>query len=209
MLFWKIPLAAAICYLLGNINLAIPLSRSMTGKDIREQGSGNAGTANVFRVMGLWPALAVLAMDTGKAMLGVWIGSLLLGVSDACFAFCGAAALLGHIFPCFFGFKGGKGVATLAGVFALWDWRVFCCMLAVHILLVLLTRYMSVAALSALLTGPGFTALFRMAVDGVSFEQALPGIFAAFFFGAVLVLTHIPNIERLIRGNESKIFGKR
>lgn len=199
-------LAALVCYLISNINPAIILSNLIYHKDIRGFGSGNAGTTNSFRVFGPQIGIPVMLFDIGKGALSVYLGGvLLLGGAWYCIAYAGFFAVLGHVYPVAFGFRGGKGVATIAGMLIVLDWRVFLGSLAGFLVVLAIGRVMSVASMSCIVFAPASVYVFSCLVDGRPFSDVWPKMLVAFFFGAILLFTHRDNIRRLFRGKESRI----
>ncbi len=189
---WPYYAAAVAGYLLGSIPFGLLLTRSAGLGDIRKIGSGSIGATNVLRTGRKGLAAATVLLDGGKGAVAVLVASL-WGPDMAILAGCGA--LIGHLFPLWLGFKGGKGVATSLGVLLALDWRigVFACV--VWLLAAVLTRYSSVAGLSALALAPVFAWFIATR------QLAAVGLFIA-----VLVwMRHHQNIRRLLRGEESKI----
>ncbi len=209
---WKYILAMVVAYCLGNINIAIIGSNLIFKKDIRAYGSKNAGTTNAFRVFG-WPfGVTVMLFDIGKGLLACYLGAfvivgqpsnlLVIGLS-------GLSAAMGHIYPAIFGFRGGKGVATIGGMLILLDWRMFLCMLTVFVILLITTKYMSIASLSTTITGPLSAFVLRRFVDQMPAEQVWMYVGTVLFFGLLLVFTHRENIKRLISGTENRLGKKK
>jgi glycerol-3-phosphate acyltransferase PlsY len=199
-----------ISYLLGSIPTAIIFGKLLRGIDIREHGSKNAGATNVFRVMGAKVALTVLAIDALKG----WAAVVLVSQVSCCVAapilapvylqiLAGLAAIVGHVWTVFAQFKGGKGVGTALGVFIGLLPIPALSALAAWIIVVAITRYVSVASLTAAVVLP-VTAIIQKAVQG---GGAGVVIFAG-LIGALIWFTHIPNIKRLLAGTENK-FGKK
>jgi len=164
-------------------------------------GSGNIGAANAFRALGFWGGLAVLVADVGKGTLGVLVAWLLVHGDFQPWAkvLCGLAALVGHNYSCFLGFKGGKGIATSLGVLLALSPKAALCALACWGILVSLTKYSSLGSIVGAISVPAFMILFR---DPVPYR--LFGILAALF----AVYKHRGNIRRLIEGRELKITEK-
>jgi acyl phosphate:glycerol-3-phosphate acyltransferase len=181
-------------YLLGSMPFGYWVVRWLKGADIRQQGSGNIGATNVWRVYGRWLGAPIVLLDIAKGFVPALVGLLVAGQLVGVLA--GAAAMLGHWRPLYLRLtKGGKTVATAGGVtFALAPRAAACC-LAAWIVLFLLTRYSSVASIVTALTLPLFTWLFGAGWPVVAF-----GAVAAF---AVLLL-HKANIRRLFQGTESR-----
>ncbi len=196
-----------LSYLAGSIPTAIIASRLAMKDDIRNHGSRNAGATNVYRVMGWKPALIVVLIDIGKGVLAALLVSKLridplawhpVLVQIA----AGTAAILGHVWTVFAGFRGGKGVGTAAGVFLSIAPLPVLAALAVWLVLLFSTRIMSVASLAAALTlGVALTAQKTL------FRPDIPGFLVAGTWAvvALIVFTHRSNIRRLARGEELKL----
>ena len=209
-------LTAASAYLLGSINTAIIVTGIYSDQDIRHCGSGNAGATNVLRTLGKVPALITALGDLAKSFLAVYLGQFImcsLGSGDAemlslvGFYLAGLFCILGHLYPVYFGFRGGKGVIALLGMVLILDWRIALISLGAFIIIVVLTRYVSLGALVGAVMSVGLTYVFRRYVfsDGAATETAA---FCTALIGVsvlLVVLKHIPNIGRLFTGKESKI----
>jgi glycerol-3-phosphate acyltransferase PlsY len=178
------------------------LTKVIRGIDIREHGSGVIGATNVLRVLGHRWFVVVLLLDAAKGYVPAMVAWYTFGTHDMQVA-AGIAAVLGHDFPVYIGFRGGRGVATSFGVYAAMALPLAVGMVAVGIFIVLALRYMSVMSM---VTVPGgalvllLLAVFRVD-DDFTYTKTIFGAFATFF----VILTHIPNIRRLIRGTEPKI----
>ena len=192
-------LAALAAYLLGSVSFAIVVSRVLRLPDPRSYGSGNPGATNVLRSGSRLAAVLTLLGDAGKGWLAVWLVGLITGERDA-MALAGLAVFLGHLFPVFHRFQGGKGVATAAGVLLALDWRVGLGTLATWIIIAAFLRYSSLAALVAALFAPFFTAL----VLGFGAPAACVAAMSV-----LLIWRHRQNIARLIAGSESRIGQKK
>lgn len=186
-------------YLIGSISVSILLSRFVFGNDVRAQGSGNAGAANVARVLGLGAGALTFLGDFAKGVLAMWLGGLLLGSLGTCIA--GIACLLGHCFPIYFRFKGGKAVSTGAAVALMLDWRLFLVAIAAFALAALLFRTASVSSMTAAVA-------VAVCAPFLTHDAALLTLST---FAALLVLVmHRTNIRRLLHGTEPKFhFGSR
>lgn len=188
-------LAAAICaYLLGSVSGGLIASFTRHKEDLRRHGSGNAGMTNALRTYGVRSAALVLAIDTLKTVLAVLLARLLLAEPWGTVV-GGACAVLGHDFPVYYRFRGGKGVLSSAVVVALLDWRVFLISLAVFALAVLLSGRVSVGSLSVAVAAPVCCLLLQEGTVQELFVAAL---------GALLIFTHRSNLRRLLRGQEPK-----
>ena len=206
-------LALLIAYLLGSVASAVWIGQIFYGTDIREYGSGNSGATNAFRVLGKRAGSAVMFFDILKGWLAVNTGWLfqLIGISHylpGSVQFVdlqlvlGVAALLGHIFPVYVGFRGGKGVATLLGIILAVHPSAALISLVIFILVLLITRYVSLSSIIAALAFPVVIILI--------YETTTPSLIIFSLLIAILVLiTHQKNIERLISKEEGKanLFG--
>ena len=191
-------LLVAVGYLLGSISFAVLLVRAKTGKDIRAEGSGNAGATNVMRAHGKTLGILVALFDIAKGAAAVILVRAFTSDPRAAAA-AGFAAILGHVFPIFYGFRGGKGVATAVGAFAvLTPWATLVSV-AVFALTVALSRYVSLGSMIAVTVLPLFAGLFH---------APHPTVAAAATAAAVVVLKHLENVKRLARGQERKLGSK-
>lgn len=186
-----IPLA----YLMGSVSSAVIISRIMGLPDPREEGSKNPGATNVLRLGGKKAAILTLVGDMAKGLIPVVIALALAAPFDVV-ALVGLAAFLGHLYPVFFGFKGGKGVATALGVLAGFSWQIGLSLVATWLLTAWISRISSLSALVTALLAPLY----------VWFWLKLPiPVAAAAVMSVLLFWRHRINIERLLRGEESRI----
>lgn len=183
-----------ISYLLGSIPFAYIIIRLFKGIDIREVGSGNVGTTNALRTAGKRVALAALLGDLLKGLAAAWLGMRAGGQGLA--AACVLAVVIGHCWPLFIGFKGGKGMATTAGAVLFLMPKVFLFLAIIFILIVFFTRYVSLASISVAVLLP-LTTLFM--------SQSGSYLLASVILTLLVVYRHRENIERLLNGNERKI----
>ena len=192
-----------LAYLIGSIPTAVWVSKRIYGIDIREHGSGNAGATNTFRILGKMAGSVVMAGDMLKGFLAVKL-SLLSSFSWSSEAitnlqvFLGLAAVVGHIFPIWADFRGGKGIATLFGMILSIQPLVAISLIGVFFLMLYLTRYVSLSSISASIAFP-LLILFIFNEPEVSYR-----VFAI-ATAVLVVLTHHKNINRLLAGNESKV----
>jgi len=196
-----IPPAAlvVVAYLLGSISFAVLIVRLTTGTDIRAEGSGNAGATNVLRFYGRKLAILVALLDVGKGAAAVLLMRLV--TADPLWgAAAGLAAVLGHVFPVFYGFRGGKGVATAVGAFLVLAPLALLSCLAVFVLVVALTRYVSLGSVISMVLLPP--------VAGLLFHASRPVVVAASLTALVVVLKHLGNLKRLATGRERKLGAK-
>ena len=182
-------------YLLGSLPSGLWIGRNLYGIDLREHGSKNTGATNAYRILGRVPALLVFVCDTAKGMLGVYLGTLRVG-GELAAVICGIAAICGHNWSVFLGFKGGRGVATGLGVIALLSPQVTLIVFAVWAGIVFITKYVSLASIIAAALVPILMWWF-----GEAREVLMFGVAAAAF----VIIRHRPNIERLLKGEELKI----
>ncbi len=183
-------------YLLGSLSAAILFCRLFGLPDPRSEGSRNPGATNVLRIGGKWPALVVLVFDMLKGMLPVWAGYY-LGLTHFELGMVALAACLGHIFPVFFNFKGGKGVATAFGAIAPIAWGVAGSMLGTWLLVFVVSGYSSLSAVVTALLVPFYVWWFK---PEFTFPVAL--------VCCLLIYRHHVNIQRLWRGEEDKVLYK-
>ena len=185
-------------YLLGNLNGAVCVSRLM-GDDVRAHGSGNAGLTNFIRNYGAGRSALVIVIDAGKAVAACLLGGFLLkthmGFQSGA-ALGGAAVMLGHVFPVFLGFRGGKGILSGLFIAIVVDWRIAVLILAVFAVAYVATQYVSLGSVLAAITfGVGFAALH--------YGQPVV-MFCGVFMSALATFMHRQNIVRLVKGQERK-----
>jgi acyl phosphate:glycerol-3-phosphate acyltransferase len=193
----EIALTVAAAYLIGSISFAIVVSALMRLPDPRSYGSKNPGATNVLRTGSRAAAALTLLGDAAKGAAAVWLAQHY--VPDAA-PYAALAAFLGHLFPVYHGFHGGKGVATAAGVLVAIDWRLGAGTLATWAIIAAFLRYSSLAALVAAAFAPFFTALL------LGFDVYFACVLV---MAALLVWRHRANIARLIDGSESRIGSKK
>lgn len=197
----SIALICVLGYLLGGINGAILLSKLVEKDDVRRHGSGNAGFTNFFRNYGKRTSLLVILIDAAKAAASCLLGGWLLGkygLRTEGMLLGGLAATLGHDFPAFLGFRGGKGIVCGFATALVTDWRVGLILLAVFALVYFLTHYVSLASVLCAL---GFFASFWLFYPGRPFVLILSGCLSA-----LAIFLHRENIGRLVRGQERKTY---
>ena len=186
-------------YLIGSISAAIVVCKIMGLPDPRTQGSGNPGATNVLRVGGKKAAAITLFGDMLKGFLPVLVAKL-LGVSDLAIAIVGFAAFIGHLFPVFFGFKGGKGVATMLGVLFGWHWAVGLATALTWLVMAKVFKISSLSALIATLLAPLYIYLLM--------GKIIPVIVSACIMTLILFIRHRSNIRNIFTGKEGKIGSK-
>lgn len=194
MLVLCVLLSIVPAYFLGSLNFAVIFSRRMFDEDVRTKGSGNAGTTNMLRNYGKKAAVLTLGGDLLKAVVACAIGYVMLGVDGAYLA--GMFCVLGHMFPIYYRFKGGKGVATTAAVVLMTNPLIFVIAITLFVIIVVGTKYVSLGSVMCAMLWP--ILLHRI-------EGPCIGVLVAFFIAAMIVFMHRANIKRLLEGKESKI----
>ena len=161
-----------IGYLVGSVSFSIIFTRLFDKKDIRTMGSGNAGFTNVLRSVGKLPSILTFIFDFAKGLLAVYLGMLIFQASGAPFIvkqcgiyLAGVACILGHVFPLYFHFKGGKGVLTSAALILIIDWRIFLIVVGVFLIVFLISKIISLASISAAVSLPIGTFLVTYFAD--------------------------------------------
>lgn len=198
---------AVIAYLIGSINSSILISKAVTGKDIRTSGSGNAGATNMLRTMGKKYAVITLVIDILKGVVALLLAKLAinLGAYTSATYIAGVAVVLGHNFPVFFGFKGGKGVATSLGVVLLLDWKIGLITLVVALAVMAISKYVSLGSITAAVV---FMVLQIMAM-AVTDAFDVSRLICVLMLGGLLIIRHRANIVRLANGTENKLGAKK
>lgn len=195
MISIKFVILLLIAYMLGNISPSTFLAKAK-GIDIKKSGSGNAGTTNALRVLGAKAAVITLVIDIGKGFLAVFLAGIFLNPMQV--SFCALAVFLGHVWPLLLKFKGGKGVATAFGALLALNWQLALICLGIVVLVVLVTRMVSLGSVTAALAFP-FLAYFME-------KEFLP---AGICMALILIFKHRANIARILSGNESKLSFKK
>ena len=191
-------LTAVLAYLLGSIPFGVLVTRAMGLGDLRSIGSGNIGATNVLRTGNKGAALATLLLDGGKGALAVVLARVFTGAEDAA-QLAGLAAFLGHLYPVWLGFRGGKGVATFLGLMLALDWRVGLACCATWVVIVALTRISSIGALVSAAVSPLWLIAFsngRM-------------LFLVIILTVLIYIRHAANLARIKAGTEPKIGRKK
>ncbi|MEI8216248.1 MAG: glycerol-3-phosphate 1-O-acyltransferase PlsY [Eubacteriales bacterium] len=185
-------LASIFCYFLGNISPSIILGKLIAKKDIRTLGSGNAGTTNVLRTMGKVPAAITLIVDIAKGAVAVIVGNYFGGQDLA--MLCGLAAFIGHIWPALYGFKGGKGIATAAGVIITLEPLMGLIVAVIGVGVIAVSKRVSIGAMVAAVSLPIVSYFFDPKYVIWSCIMAI-----------IIFIRHRENIKRLIKGEEPKL----
>ena len=206
MTYLIIALTAIVSYLIGSVNFSILLSKMLSGKDIRESGSGNAGATNMLRTYGKKMGVITLLLDVLKGIVVILLSRLVKNIAGTDEIYpvisyiAGVCVILGHNFPLYFGFKGGKGVATAGGMVFMIDWRIALILLAIFAIIVLITKYVSLGSIAMAVFYPVFIFVFY---------KSLPLTLLSLIFTLIVVLAHRENIKKLINHTESKIGSKK
>ncbi|GED12751.1 glycerol-3-phosphate 1-O-acyltransferase PlsY [Aneurinibacillus migulanus] len=185
-----------LSYLLGSISFSILVAKKIAKIDIRQHGSGNAGATNTLRVLGKGPGIAVLLLDAAKGAIAVGMAHWLSGGEDWVVVFSGVAAIIGHNWPVFFGFRGGKGVATTIGTLIALAPLPALIAVIVTIAVIALTRYVSLGSLV-------FFTLIPIIL--ILNEASLTYIIGTLTVAVLGYIRHIDNIKRLVQGTERKL----
>ena len=200
---------AIIAYAIGSVNFSVIFSIKFAGFDVREKGSGNAGTTNMLRTVGKKAAIITLVCDILKGvvsiLIAILIGNIAKDVDKAILVqIAGFCAVLGHTFPIFFEFRGGKGVATCLGILLLTNWQIGLICLTFGVLLIAITRMVSLGSIMAAILYPILTIFIHenYIVDG---NYVIFGI----LLGLFVVFNHRKNLQRIISGTENKISFKK
>lgn len=221
MYILKFVLIALVSYLLGSLSFSIIFTKLFMKDDIRKHGSGNAGMTNVLRTAGKLPAILTFAGDFAKAALSVLFVHLLIGGDHLILVelgsyLAGFFCLMGHVYPCYYGFKGGKGVLVSATMILCIDWRICLIVVAVFAVATVLTRWVSLGSVLAAAVFPVATWFMYREIAPTAAELSGPYAFVytnqrlivtliALVFGLIVIIKHKGNIVRLLHGEERKI----
>ncbi len=190
-------LLIVISYLLGSITFSFIVGKLFRGVDVRKHGSGNAGATNTLRVLGIGPAILVLALDIAKGVGAVWLGTSFAGDDQLWLpVVCGISVVAGHNWPIFFGFKGGKGIATTIGVLATLSFLPALYAGLAAIIVIIITRYVSLGSLIFTWLTPVFLLLL---------DKPLTYVWASVVILLLATYRHRTNLKKLINGTEHKI----
>ena len=202
-------LSAVIAYLLGSISFSVVITKKFAGIDVRKQGSGNAGATNVLRTAGKLPGILTFLFDFLKCVIAILLSMLvakLFALSGSYLQYikyvAGILCMVGHIFPLYFGLKGGKGVTVAAAAVLMLDWRCFIIGIGVFIIMVLITRIVSLSSLLASVSVPVSMLILRLVCrqDNVAANVLLVSVIVVIIF-----IKHKANIARLLKGTEPRI----
>ena len=201
-------IVAIIAYVIGSINFSVIISKKFAGFDLREKGSGNAGSTNVLRTVGKRAALLTLICDVLKGVIAVLIatliGAIIKSVDKALLVqIAGILVIIGHTFPILFEFKGGKGVATSLGVLLTINWKIGLICLIFALVIMAATRIVSIGSIGAAILCPilvlFFTTNFIVPTKGIKY------FVFSIILAAIVIFNHRTNIKRIIAGTENKL----
>ena len=200
-------IVAILAYLVGSVNFSIIISKKMAGFDVREKGSGNAGTTNMLRSVGKKAAALTLLCDILKGVVAIGIaiiaGNIIKNLDKALLVQIAAiAVVLGHTFPIFFQFKGGKGVATSLGVLLLVNWKIGLICLVFALVLMILTRMVSMGSVGAAILFPVLVLFIDtnfIVTDGSKY------FLYSVILAVIVAFNHRSNIQRILNGTENKL----
>ena len=200
---------AVISYLIGSINFAVLLSKKMAGFDVRTKGSGNAGSTNMLRSVGKKAAALTLVFDILKGVIAILIALLIGKIPDldasVLVQIAGICSIIGHTFPIFYGFKGGKGVATSLGVLLVTNWNIGLVCLVFALFLMAVTRWVSLGSIAAAVLFP------ILVIFMPSTAYIAEGNYIAFsiILALIVIFNHRENVKRLLQGKENKLSFKK
>jgi len=201
---------AIIAYLIGSVNFSIIISKKMAGFDVREKGSGNAGTTNMLRSVGKKAAAITLICDVLKGVVSILIAIIIGNIiknldKELLLQIAGIAVVIGHTFPIFFGFKGGKGVATSLGVLLIINWKIGLTCLIFALVCMALSRMVSLGSIAAAILFPVLclfmSETFIAGGEGTKLSYVIFGIIMA----VAVIFNHRTNIKRIMNGSENKL----
>lgn len=203
-------LMAIVAYLIGSVNFSIIFSKKFAGFDVREKGSGNAGTTNMLRSAGKGLAALTLVCDILKGVVSIVIAYLIGKISNEAFPevvvqVAGIFTVIGHTFPIYFGFRGGKGVATSLGILLLINWQIGLICLVFALLIMVLTRTVSIGSIMAAVLFPVLTIF--MVADESSHYIVKDGNYVIFgiIMALIVIFNHRSNLIRIMKGEENKV----
>ena len=204
-------ITAIIAYLIGSVNFSVILSKKMAGFDVREKGSGNAGTTNMLRSVGKKAAALTLICDVLKGVVAILIAMFIgwafkIENQSLLVQIAGIAVVLGHTFPIFFGFKGGKGVATSLGILIMSNWQIGLICLVFGVLLIALTRMVSLGSCAAAVLFPVLTLFIT---DNYIVSQGSGYLIYSIILAVIVLFNHRSNIKRIMSGTENRISFKK
>lgn len=198
---------AIISYLIGSVNFSVIISKKVAGFDVREKGSGNAGSTNVLRSVGKGAAALTLVCDILKGvvaiLIAIGIGSIVQNTDKALLVqIAGIAVVIGHTFPIFFKFKGGKGVATSLGILLMTNWQIGLICLVFALVLIILTQMVSLGSCAAAILFPVLTLFIK---EHFIVSEGTDYFIYSVILAIIILYNHRENIKRMLNGTENKI----
>lgn len=205
---------AVIAYLIGSINFSIILSKRMAGFDIREKGSGNAGTTNMLRAVGKKAAVITLICDILKGVVSILIavlaGKIVKNLDNALLVqLAGIFVIIGHTFPIFFKFKGGKGIATSLGVLLMINWQIGLICLTFALVLMALTKMVSVGSIAAAILFPILVAFIDQNYIVPTSNSNWSYLVFSIIVALLVIFNHRANVQRILNGTENRLSFKK
>ncbi len=206
---------AIIAYLIGSVNFSVIFSKKFAGFDVREKGSGNAGSTNMLRSVGKKAAALTLICDVLKGVVAIVIAIILGNIiqdsnKELLLQIAGIAVVLGHTFPIFFQFKGGKGVATSLGILLMSNWQIGLICLVFALVLMALTRMVSLGSCAAAVLFPVLTLFindhYTVLTEG---KQGSAYLVYSIIMAVIVLFNHRTNIKRILNGTENKLSFKK
>ena len=215
-MIWACIISGIIAYLLGSISFSIIFTKKFAGFDVRQKGSGNAGSTNVLRTAGKKPAILTLICDILKGVIAIFIAYLIgkifnfdIQSSALLVQIAGICVVIGHTFPIFFGFKGGKGVATALGVLLVTNWQIGLICLVFALVLMALTRIVALGSIAAAILFPVLcffiTNNYLVGDSSTRMSYLVFGIIMA----VIVIFNHRSNIQRMASGTENRLIFKK
>lgn len=207
-------IVAVIAYLIGSINFSIILSKKMAGFDIREKGSGNAGTTNMLRSVGKKAAVITLICDILKGVVSILIavlaGKIIKNLDYALLVqLAGIFVIIGHTFPVFFKFKGGKGIATALGVLLMINWQIGLICLIFALVLMALTKMVSVGSIAAAILFPILVAFIDQNYIVQTSNSNWSYLVFSIIVALLVIFNHRANVQRILNGTENRLSFKK
>ena len=207
-------IVAVIAYLIGSINFSIILSKKMAGFDIREKGSGNAGTTNMLRSVGKKAAIITLICDILKGVVSILIavlaGKIIKNLDNALLVqLAGIFVIIGHTFPVFFKFKGGKGIATALGVLLMINWQIGLICLIFALVLMALTKMVSVGSIAAAILFPILVAFIDQNYIVPTSNSNWSYLVFSIIVALLVIFNQRANVQRILNGTENRLSFKK
>ncbi len=204
-------ITAIIAYLIGSVNFSVIFSKKFAGFDVREKGSGNAGSTNMLRSVGKGAAALTLLCDILKGvvaiLIAIGIGNIVKSADKGLLVqIAGIAVVIGHTFPIFFGFKGGKGVATSLGILLMTNWQIGLICLVFALVLMALTQMVSLGSCAAAVLFPVLTLFIK---DNYIVAEGGNYFIYSVILAIIVLYNHRSNIKRMLTGTENKLSFKK